>query len=71
MFDNRVPQNSDCKDPRTTILVWYKGASYGLTPFRNDFIDYVKCDLLFLEVTKVNRVIGIGTNLHKLIVSNA
>ena len=24
-------------------LVWDTGASFGLTPFRNDFIDYVEC----------------------------
>ena len=51
-------------------LVWDTGASYGLTPFRSDFIYYVECDILVKDATKVNMVIGIGTNLHKFIESN-
>ena len=53
------------------ILVWDTGASYGLIPFRSDFIDYLECDILVKYVTKVNRVIGIGTTIHKLIESNS
>jgi hypothetical protein len=30
-------------DPRTLILIWDKSASFGLSPFHNDFIDYVEC----------------------------
>ena len=41
------------------------GASYGLTPFRSDFIDYVKCQIRVRDFTKVNTVVGIGTTLHK------
>jgi hypothetical protein len=41
------------------------GASYGLTPFWSDFIDYVKCEIPVRDVTKVNTVVGIGTTLHK------
>jgi hypothetical protein len=41
------------------------GASYGLTPFCSDFIDYLECDIPVRDVTKVNKVIGIGTTLHK------
>jgi hypothetical protein len=26
------------------VLIWDTGASAGLTPFRSDFIDYVKVD---------------------------
>ena len=52
------------------ILVWDTGASYGLIPFRSDFIDYLECDILVKYVTKVNRVIGIGTTLHKFIKIN-
>ena len=43
------------------VLVWDMGASYGLTLFRSDFIDYVKFDLPVKGVTKVNRAIGIVT----------
>ena len=47
------------------VLIWDTGASYGLTPFRSDFIDYVKCEIPVRDVTKVNTVVGIGTTLHK------
>ena len=39
------------------VLVWDTGASYGLTPSRSYFIDYVRCDIPVKDVTKVNRVI--------------
>ena len=52
------------------MLVWDTGASYGLTLFKSDFIDYVKCDIPVKYVNKVNRVIGIGKTLHKFIESN-
>ena len=67
ILENWVLHNSDLKDPRTMRLVCDTGASYGLTPFRSDFIDYVECAILVKDVTKVNRVIGIGTNIHKFI----
>ena len=52
------------------MLVWDTGASYGLTSFRSDFIDYVECNITVKDVNKVNRVIGIRTTLHKFIESN-
>ena len=52
------------------ILVWDTGASYGLTPFRSDIIDYVECNIPVRDVKKVNRVIGIRTNIHKFIERN-
>ena len=70
IFENQVLQNSDRRDPRTMTLVWDTVASYGLTLFRSDFIDYVKCDIVVKDVTNVNRVIGIGNTLHKFIESN-
>ena len=45
------------------ILIWDMGASYGHTPFRSDFIDYVKCQIPVRNVTKVNTAVGIGTTL--------
>ena len=51
--------------PKTTVLNFDTGALFGLTPFWGDFIDYVKCKILVWDVTKVNKVIGIGTTLHK------
>ena len=47
------------------ILIWDTGASFGMTPFRSDFIDYVESDIAVKYVTKINHVIGIGTTLHK------
>ena len=52
-------------DPKHVMLIWDTGASYGLTPFRSDFIDYVACTIPVRDVTRVNNVIGIGTTLHK------
>ncbi len=52
------------------ILIWDTGASFGLTPFRSNFIDYMKCDIPFKDVTKVNRVIEIGMALYKFIDTN-
>ena len=46
------------------------GNSYGLMPFISDFIYYVKCDIPVKDVTKINRVVGICTTLHKFINSN-
>ena len=57
----------DHLDPKTLILIWDTSGSAGLTPFRSDFIDYVECDIDVHDVTKVNKVIGIGTTLHKFV----
>ena len=70
VLENRVLQNSYHKDPRTMMLVWYTGYSYGLTPFRSDFIDYVSYDIPVKDANKVIRVLGIGTTLHKFIKRN-
>jgi hypothetical protein len=52
-------------DLRSLNLIWGTGASYGLTPFCSDFINYVECDIPVQDVIKVNNVIGIGTTLRK------
>ena len=70
VMENRVHQLSGHKDPRTMMLIWDTGASFGLTPFKSDFIDYVKCKIQVRDVTKSNTVIGIGTTLHKFKDSN-
>ena len=36
------------------VLAWDPGASYGLTPFQSDFVDYVECNIPVKDVTKVN-----------------
>ena len=50
---------------KSCILIWDTGASYGLTLFRSDFIDYVKCEIPVKDVTKVNKVVGKGMTLLK------
>ncbi len=57
--ENRISFSTGLQDPKSLILIWDTGASYGLTPFRSDFIDYVTCDILVRDVTKVNTVVGI------------
>ncbi len=57
-------------DPKTMVLIWDTGASAGLTPFRSDFIDYVEVDFEVRDVTKANKVKGIGTTLHKFVDNN-
>jgi hypothetical protein len=63
-FEN-CPVGGGNLDPRSLILIWNIGASYELTPFCCDVIDLVECDIPVRDVTKVNKVIGIGTTLHK------
>ena len=41
------------------------GASFVLTPFKSDFFDGLECDIPIKDITKFNKVIGIGTTIHK------
>ncbi len=52
-FEN-CPVGGGKLDPCSLILIWDMGASYGLTPFFSDFIDYMECDIPVWDVTKVN-----------------
>jgi hypothetical protein len=61
---------SDRLNPKTLILIWDTRASAGLTPFWSDFIDYVKCKIDVRDITKVNKVVGIDTMLHKFVDNN-
>jgi hypothetical protein len=47
-------------DPRHLILIWDMGASFCLTQFQSDFIN-----IPVRDVTKVNKIIGIETTIHK------
>ncbi len=60
----------DRLDPKTLILIWDTGASAGLMQFWSDFIDYVECETDVCDITKVNKVVGIGTTLHKFVDNN-
>ena len=44
-------------------MIWDTRSSFGLTPFRSDFIDYFKADIPIKYVTKVNWVIIIGNTI--------
>jgi hypothetical protein len=61
---------SDCLNPKTLILIWDTGASDGLTPFCSNFIDYIECEIDVQDISKVNKVIGIGTMLHRFVDTN-
>jgi hypothetical protein len=63
--ENSGPHINALLDPRHLMLIWDMGTSFGLTPFRSDFIDYMACTIPVWNVTEVNNVIGIGTTLHK------
>ena len=64
-LENRSCNAFETKNPKSLILIWGTGASFGLTPFWSDFIDYVEANMAVKYVTKINKVIGIGKTLHK------
>ncbi len=53
--------------PDDTLLVYALGASAGLTPFKSEFFDYVKCSIPVRDISKVNEVIGVATTIHKFV----
>ena len=65
MLENSPHQVQNHKYPKLLMLIWGTGASFGLTPFKTDFIDDVKRVLPIKDVTKVNRVVVIGTTIQK------
>ena len=65
LLKNRACNASKKIDPKNLILIWDTRASFGLTPFRSDFIDYVEAEIAVKDVTKFSKVILIGTTLHK------
>ena len=50
---------------RECPLVWDTGASFGLTPFRGNFIGYIECQIPVKDIAHTNMVVGMGTTLHK------
>ena len=46
-------------------LVWNTGVSFGLTPLRGEFIDYIECQIPVKYNLQTNMVIGMDTILHK------
>ena len=67
---SRLTLNS-CKDVdpvatfHTMVVSWDTGASFVLSPFKNDFVDYVECDIPVKYVTKSNKVVVILTTIHR------
>ncbi|EJK75690.1 hypothetical protein THAOC_02579, partial [Thalassiosira oceanica] len=61
----RISINNDCRF-KSTVLVFDTGASHGLTPFLDDFVDYVEMELKVKDVSSVQTVVGIGTTLYKM-----
>ncbi len=57
-------------DFKHTPLRWDTGATHGLTPFLKDFIHYHLCDIPVKDISKVNRVIGVGMVMHKFQATN-
>ena len=51
------------------MIIWDTDASFGLTVFKSNFIDYLKCNIPVKNVTKVNTAIGIEKN-HKFVDAN-
>jgi hypothetical protein len=56
-------------DFKHTPLIW-DGATHRLTHFLNDFIHYHPCDIPVRNISKVNRVIGVGTVMHRFQATN-
>ena len=55
--------------PATFQLITLKldtGASFVLTSFKSELVDNLQCDIPIKYISKVNKVIGIGTTIHKL-----
>ena len=61
---------STSQDTHTTMLFWDTGASFGLTPFKSNFIYYDKCIIPVKNVTKVITIIGFRTTIHKFVDTN-
>ncbi len=57
-------------DFKCTPLIWDTGATHGLTPFMKAFIHYHPCNIPVKDISKVNRMIGVGTVMHKLQANN-
>ena len=52
------------------MTIWDNGTSFVLTPFKSDFVYYVKFNTPVKDVTKVNTVIVIVTTIHKFVDAN-
>ena len=51
--------SSTSQYPSNIVLIWDTVTSFGLKPFKSEFIDYVRCNTPLKDATKVNTVIVI------------
>jgi hypothetical protein len=63
--DKSIKQESKV-DFKHTPLIWDTEATHRLTPVLKDFIHYHLCDTQVKDISKVNRVIRVGTVMHKV-----
>ena len=63
--NNSAPSSSG-PDFFNCPLIWDSGASFGLTPFKADFIHYEEVQIPVKDVTKTNIVQGMGTVMYKV-----
>ena len=72
----RTPQSDNPSNERNTFAfhetaaILDTGASYGLTPFRSDFITYEKVNVTVKDVSGSNKVQGFGLVLYKAVATN-
>jgi len=69
-LDNSLCAEPDDPDFFNTPLIWDTGASFGLTPYRSDFIDYEEVSIPVKDITKTSMVVGIGTVMYKMTATN-
>jgi hypothetical protein len=62
---NKSIKRESMVDFKHTPLIWDMVATHRLTLFLKDFIHYHPCDIPVKDISKVNRVIGVGTIMHK------
>ena len=69
-FKQRKKNSDFSRRYRDTPCVIDTGASYGLTPFKEDFLTYEECDITVKAVASNNKVVGMGIVLYKMPATN-
>ena len=52
---------------KNTQLIWGAGVLFRLPSFKSAFVDYVDANVEVKDVTKINKLIGTGTTLYKMV----
>jgi hypothetical protein len=58
-YENQCPHFCVPLDPKFLILIWNTGVSFVPTPFRSDFIDYVKYEIPVRDITMPTKLLGL------------